>query len=316
MNKKRVGVSFIAALFLCGAIGGTTTKAFAGDSVEVYNTMERRIELQQKHYDELKELGFPDDTIEVLGADEIEKIVENDSKFLGESVSHTLYITMYDESAESKYKVVSTGLTESEFELYNVDKKRVLNEKVNELKVEEPLLENYAMTTTTPLDSATLTLTIDSYEGTITSSVYKRVIGTNFKWNKDPFWSFTDGIGIQVGGNWWATYDRGGYYYDGRSTYNLEGLVANQWGVAGKIPIGSSYDGYTNYGRIWTEMGNNRTSVPSATDFTVYADYKHTVVAYTGINVSVGSGGVSITGNIGTTLKAANQAYYTYRTPR
>lgn len=267
-----------------------------------------------------------------MAPEEIEFIIKNNSIYGGENTKYTLYI--HAENEPEELETVTVELNKAEFQTYKFNKDKVLNQKIDELKNKYPHLQKYkkAITsgidfdtrpllatldgnpTTTSMDSSVLTLKINNYD-TYTSGYYKRTIGEEFEWSNDPFWTFTDAIGFSVSGDWWATYGSGGYYYNGHASNSLESLKSNYRGVCAKIDVTASYNGYQNYGRIYSTMGNTTQNVPKNMDYTVFADYAHTVYGYTGMDVSVSAQGISVNANFGTTVKDANQCTQNYRTP-
>lgn len=164
------------------------------------------------------------------------------------------------------------------------------------------------------MDLSVLTLKVNNYD-TYTLGKYKRCIGEEFEWSEAPWWLFTDALGFSITGGWWCVYPgAGGYHYDGRTNDPIS-VTAKTNGLCAKFDIGSSYDGHTNYGRIYTDLGSNYANVPKGMDYSVIADYGHVVYVYTGMSVSIGLSGIDIHPNFGTTVKDANQAIAVYRTP-
>ena len=332
--KKIIVMSVLTLSIITGSMltGGVQAKASQSEKPSIEKRV-KQLELQNKYYNQLKKQGFPADTIKFLAPEEIEFIIENNSVYRGETTKHTLYI--HTENEPEELETITTELSEEEFELYNFNKEKLINQKINQLKDKFPHLEKYNKTandksdstngllaattmamnpTTTSMDTSVLTLKVNNYD-TYTSGYYKRTIGEEFEWSSDPFWIYTDAIGFSVSGSWWATYGSGGYYYNGHAFYDLEEMKCNTKGVCAKIDITASYDGKTNYGRIYATMGNTSQNVPKNMDYTVYADYAHTVFGYTGMNVGVGLTGISVDPTVGTFIIDANQVLQVYTTP-
>lgn len=296
-------------------IGSTRTQASELNKTNP-NSRERQVQLQNKYRKQLIKQGFPNTTIDRLATEEIQFIIDNNSTFGDETVNHTLYIYTPNESRDCQ--ITTVGLNEQEFEFYKYNKKEAVRRKVESLKNEKPYLKKYLVNTyasvTTNMDYSVLTLTVNNYD-TYTTGMYKRCIGEEFDWSEDPFWCFTDALGFSITGYWWAVYPgANGYYYDGRTNDPIA-VTAKVNGMCAKYDVTASYDGHTNYGRIYMYLGNNRANVPKGIDYSVIADYGHVVYAYTGMSVSIDSSGINIQENFGTTVKDANQVISVYRTP-
>jgi len=252
-------------------------------------------------------IGYKDDNNELIKSRKLmtkEELIEyknNKNKFLLKNA-----------------KSISTLLEKETSKKRSINKKNIEQELTRELLKENlPILNNNLdligtrsnTNVTNRFDFGVIETNLQVYDISNSGECYKRVL-FEFTWHDDPNWFYNDAIGIMHTG-----------FGIGYTNYrNLQCRVINKWGmtfnhdsdveftnnggVKSKFFLRDGSHGYLTF-----EMGNSKNAIPANSDIVVYGKYGHTYVGLGGINVTFGTGGLDISGALGSFVKQTSQLY-------
>lgn len=274
------------------------------------NTIYKQVELNKIHYNKLRSLGFPNETIEFLTPEEILDIVENDFKF--EQTNKTINLVVAELEKDISTKVLKTKkiymipITEKEIEEYRINKDVFVEEKVIEASVKNDELKSLLsidiginkISETVTIDSGVITLWVDIYSSS-TDGYIKKTIGTNYRWEDMPQFTLTDAFAVGASGNFWAVYKLGATYFNGVTT---KSLVTDYQTAGASAKFNIIFNLCKQTGRVWAQIGNIDSYVPSC-DFDIWGGYAHSYIGFTGISVSLDKGLPIFSPSVGTLIK-------------